>query len=40
MPSPTERELVRQAFGVPGWITYKDYDFEYRAGWGIMRISL
>lgn len=39
MPSTTERELVRQAFGVPAWITYKDYDFEYRAGWGIMRIK-
>lgn len=39
MPAVTDRELIREAFGVPRWIAYKDYDFEYKLGWGIMRIK-
>lgn len=37
--SETERQLVRQAFGVPVWVTYAEhYEFDYQNGWGILRI--
>jgi hypothetical protein len=39
MPPLTDRLLISEAFNVPRWITYKDYEFTYQAGWGIMRIK-
>lgn len=36
--SQTEREVIQRAFGVPAWISYKDWQFEYINGYGVQRV--
>lgn len=38
--SATERDVCRQAFGVPAWVTYRDHiHFDYVNGYGVTRIA-